>query len=78
MKVEDQSVTNLIQTDLNENNLEYSKIDAGFVAEQKAKDLLRDKKISDRQVMAFKMEAKEASFGEIPTEISSAVVFGCS
>ena len=58
MKVEDQSVTNLIQTDLNENNFAYSKIDTGFVAEQKAKDLLRDKKFSDHQVMAFKMEAK--------------------
>ena len=38
--------------------LETSKIDTGFVAEQITKDLLRKKKISERDLLQFRLQCK--------------------
>jgi hypothetical protein len=57
----DATAFQLLSVDLNDTKeqLDWRKIDAGFVAENLVKTLLHSKKISEREAMAFRLEAKD-------------------
>jgi hypothetical protein len=55
------SLSLLIKVDVNkhENHHTYSKIDVGFAADKKLKELQVTKKVSDRQLLEYRMEVKD-------------------
>ena len=57
---EAKTISKLIAIDVTkrENHVDYSKLDLGFSTEQILKNLVTGKKLSDRQAMEFRMEAK--------------------
>ena len=55
------SLVKLVKLDVkaHENHLSHSKIDVGFAADKKLKELYASKKINDRQILQYRVEVKD-------------------